>query len=146
MMLPHCMIEPPATTDRQAPRHLGGLGRALLLAAGVLCVVLAVLGVLLPLLPTTPFLLLAAACFARSSERLHRWLFANRLFGEYLRRYRDGEGMPRWTKVMVLAALWLALGASMLWVVPPRWWWLDLLLVGVGGAVSVHIARQRSRR
>jgi uncharacterized membrane protein YbaN (DUF454 family) len=119
--------------------------RGLLVGAGIASVGLGILGVVLPVLPTTPFLLLAAACFARSSERLHRWLHENRVFGEYLRRYRAGEGLPLSSKVTTIVILWASLAVSA-YLIPPgaRWVWAVLALVGTG--VTVHIARIKSRR
>jgi uncharacterized membrane protein YbaN (DUF454 family) len=99
------------------------------------------MGALLPVLPTTPFLLLAAACFVRSSDRLYRWLLGNRVFGEHLRRYRDGEGIPRAAKIYTLVLLWITLGSSALWAVPGRLWWLRAMLLVVGALVTTHIAR-----
>jgi uncharacterized membrane protein YbaN (DUF454 family) len=79
---------------------------------GAIAVVLALLGVFLPLLPTTPFLLLASACFARGSTRLHSWLLNNKLFGAYLRNYEQGRGIPLRGKVVALALLWASIGYS----------------------------------
>ena len=73
---------------------------------------LAILGVFLPLLPTTPFLLLASACFARGSTRLHKWLLNNRVFGSYLRNYEQGRGIPLRGKVTALAMLWASIAYS----------------------------------
>ena len=104
------------------------------------------MGAFVPVMPTTPFLLLAAACFSRSSERLHRWLFTNRLFGNYLRRYRDGEGLPRASKIATLVLLWTSLGASALFAVPERLWWVRALLLLVGIGVTIHVLRIKTRR
>jgi uncharacterized protein len=81
----------------------GKLVRAVLIATGSLSVGLGVVGIVLPLLPTTPFLLLAAACYLRSSRRLHRWLLGNRVVGGYIRRYLDGKGrpFPNWKPLML---------------------------------------------
>jgi hypothetical protein len=117
-----------------------------LVAAGVLFVGLGLVGVFVPVLPTTPFLLLAAACFARSSDRLHRWLLENRVFGEYLRRYRNGEGIPLASKVTTLVLLWATLGLSALVAVPPRLWWVRLVLLAVGLGVTTHILRIKTSR
>lgn len=122
------------------------LRRGLLVVAGTLCVGLGVVGAFLPVLPTTPFLLLAAACYLRSSERLHRWLFANPLFGDYLRRYQDGEGLPLSTKVATLVLLWVSLGSSALLAVPERLWWVRGMLLLVGLGVTLHVARLKTRR
>jgi len=129
------------------PAHPDGGGRprrALLRAAGLFFTVLALLGVLLPVLPTTPFLLLAAWCFARSSPRLYAWLHNNRLFGEYLRRYRNNEGLPLPLKVTTISLLWLTLGASAVLTWPARPWLAGALTL-VGAAVTIHIARIKTR-
>ncbi len=120
--------------------------RVALIAAGVLFVGLGVIGAFVPVLPTTPFLLLAAACFVRSSERMHRWLHQNRVFGEYLRRYRDGEGIPLASKIWTLALLWATLGGSAFVAVPARLWWVRLFLLAVGLGVTIHILRIKTRR
>ena len=95
--------------------------RPLLLVLGTLFVVLGVVGMFLPILPTTPFLLLAAACYARSSDRFLHWLLYNRFFGAYIRNYREGRGMPRSTKILTLVALWLTLGMSAAFATSALW-------------------------
>ena len=72
--------------------------KALWVIAGSVFVVLGAFGVILPGLPTTPFLILAAACYIRSSQRLYDWLIANKTFGPYLRDYREGKGIPKRAK------------------------------------------------
>lgn len=137
----------PAKTSVPEPAPLpegGRLRRAVLLAAGVFFTALALLGILLPVLPTTPFLLLAAWCFARSSPGLYRWLHNNRLFGDYLRRYRNGEGLPLQVKVTTLSLLWLTLGASAAWAWPGRPW-LTVGLLLIGAAVTLHLVRIKTR-
>ena len=79
--------------------------------AGVLAVLLGILGIFLPLLPTTPFLLLASACFARGSVRLHRWLLSHPVFGVYLANFEAGHGIPLRAKVIATVMLW----GSMAW-------------------------------
>lgn len=105
---------------------------------GGLAVLLAVLGIFLPLLPTTPFLLLASACFMRGSERLHRWLLNNPLFGEYLRNIEGKKGIPLRAKVVTLVLLWASLGFSIV-TVAARPVQGVLLLIGI--AVSAWILR-----
>lgn len=85
--------------------------RALLIVAGVVCLGLGVVGIVVPVLPTTPFLLLAAACFVRSSPRLHDWLLTHRRLGPYV-AFVDGGGMPARAKRNALVVLWLAIGGS----------------------------------
>ena len=86
--------------------------RVLLASLGVCLVVLGIVGVFLPLVPTTFPLLLAAGLFARSSERLHRWLLGHRMFGAYIRNYQEGRGMAVRHKATTLAALWVGIGVS----------------------------------
>lgn len=118
--------------------------RGLLIFVGTLSVVLGLIGAFLPLLPTTPFLLLAAACYARSSERLYQWLFTNRLFGTHLRNYQSGLGIPVATKVYVLVFLWAGIGTSAFLAVPDRLWWLRGLLIFVALGVTIHVMRFRT--
>lgn len=73
---------------------------------GSVFVMLGVLGMFLPLLPTTPFLLLASACYVRGSERLHRWLMNHRYLGPYIRNFREKRGMPLSAKVATLLLFW----------------------------------------
>jgi hypothetical protein len=110
--------------------------------AGTLAVILGVLGMFLPILPTTPFLLLAAACYARSSDRFLNWLLNNPYFGTYIRNYREGRGMPRTTKILTLAALWLTLGMSAVFATSALW--LRLLLALIGTGVTIHLLRLRT--
>ena len=116
--------------------------RWLLLGLGTLSVALGIVGVFVPVLPTTPFLLLAAFCYARSSDRLLHWLLNNRWFGVYLRNYREGRGMAARDKILTLLALWLAIGVSAIAAVPSLWGRLGLLLVA--SAVTLHLSRIRS--
>lgn len=105
---------------------------------GVIAVVLGLVGIFVPLLPTTPFLLLASACFARGSTRLHGWLLGNRLFGSYIRSYEEGRGIPLRAKVVALALLWVSMGFSISIVEPLP---LRLMLAAIGLAVSVYLVR-----
>jgi len=115
------------------------LTRYLLIAAGTLAVGLAILGIFLPILPTTPFLLLAAFLYARSSERFLHWLLTNRVFGAYIDNYRRGLGIPRREKILTITALWLTISFSAFYVVQAAWLKVLLCLIAVG--VTVHLAR-----
>ena len=106
--------------------------------AGVLAVAIGILGIFLPLLPTTPFLLLASACFARGSKRLHRWLLSHRVFGEYLRNFEEGRGIPRKAKIVATVLLWLSLLGAMRRVDHLG---LQALLLATGIAVSTYMWR-----
>ncbi len=124
--------------DRLVPEMSGGkaqrpsrIARLFLTVAGCLAAGLGVAGIFLPLLPTTPFLLLAAACFARGSESLYRRLIENRWTGPYIRVYRRGRGLPRRAKAVLVCLLWATLSVSA-YLVPLWWVWLALAGVGVG--------------
>ena len=107
--------------------------------AGTVSLVFGVVGLVLPLIPTTPFLLLTAACYCRSSERLYNWLMNNKWFGEYIRNYREGKGIPLKTKVLAVTILWVTISISALFLVPILIVQVVLLVVAV--AVSIHILR-----
>lgn len=116
--------------------------RAILIASGTLCVALGFIGVVVPGLPTTPFLLLAAWCYARSSERFYRWLLTNRWFGEYLKNYQAGRGMRLRDKILALLLMWTTMGWTIVYIVPVWWGKLTLLAVAVG--VTTHLLRIRT--
>jgi len=120
------------------------IGRWLLVAVGTLAVALGVIGIFIPILPTTPFLLLAAFCYARSSERFYRWLLTNPWFGEYLTNYREGRGMALRDKLLTLTALWLAIGSSVAFAVPSAWGKAGLILIAL--AVTVHLVGIKTLR
>ena len=114
-----------------------GWVRILLIAAGSLFVGLGVLGIFLPILPTTPFLLLAAACYARSSQRFYCWLLNNRWFGRYIDDYRHKRGMPLRLKLLTVALLWLTILLSVIFAVHSVALRVILILIAIG--VSAHI-------
>jgi len=116
--------------------------RVLLLVAGTVCVVLGILGMILPVLPTTPFLLLASYCFARSSTRFHTWLITNRWCGEYIRNYRAGRGIPLRHKIVSITFLWLMMGYTIAFAV--SLWWVRLILAGIAAGVTVHLVKMKT--
>ncbi|MBM4444907.1 MAG: DUF454 domain-containing protein [Chloroflexi bacterium] len=119
-----------------------GAARALLMFIGTLSLALGIAGVFLPLLPTTPFVLLAAACYARSSRRFYGWLLTNRLFGRYVRGYIELRGVPKKVKVVSLLALWVTIGCSAALAVDALW--ARALLAFIAAAVTVHILSLRT--
>ncbi len=107
-----------AVQHRPSRPPLQPVWRWLLIAAGWLCVGLAAAGVVLPLLPTTPFLLLAAACFSRSSERFYRWLLNNRHFGPLLLQWRENRSVSLRSKRVAQVMLVVTFGSTCMWFVP----------------------------
>jgi uncharacterized membrane protein YbaN (DUF454 family) len=110
--------------------------KVILNIAGIICVCLGILGIFLPLLPATPFFLLASACFVRSSERLYNWLINNKYFGSYIRNFKDKKGMPVKAKIYTIILLWGSLSFSIYRIEKPL---LDYLLIGVGIGVTLLI-------
>ncbi len=111
--------------------------RVVLISLGSVLVALGAIGALLPLLPTTPFLLLAAACFAKSSVRCHQWLLHNPVFGPTIATWERHRALPVGVKPRALLLLWIVLGVSMVFAVDA--FWQRALLAGIGAAVSVFL-------
>lgn len=122
----------------------GRLLEMLLVLAGSVSLAIGVVGIFLPLLPTTPFLLLAAACYLRGSRRMYDWLMRSRWLGEYIRGYREGRGIPLKAKVLTLAILWATIAYSVLMVLKVGW--TRILLLFIAAAVSYHIISIRTLR
>ena len=110
-----------------------------LITVGLGCTGLAILGIFLPLLPTVPLLLLAAACFARSSERFHGWLLQHPRLGPMIRGYLDGQGIPLRSKIYAIALLWLTIPISALFLTSLLWVQITLFAIGCG--VTVYLLR-----
>lgn len=115
--------------------------RYALLAIGWLSVALGVMGIFLPVLPTTPFLLLAAACFMRSSKRFYLWLVNHRQLGPWIVDYLEGQGIPLKGKIYAISLMWLSIGVSC-YVVPLFWARAFMLTSAV--LVSLYILKQKT--
>ena len=111
--------------------------RPLLVTFGTIFVGLGIVGIFVPVLPTTPFLLLAAACYARSSQRFYHWLLYNRWFGNYIRNYRQKRGIPLKMKVLTISLLWVTIGVSAIFAVQSLVVRIILVLIAIG--VSIHV-------
>jgi hypothetical protein len=115
--------------DRPA-LHGSRLVRGLCIAAGFLALGLGLLGVFLPLLPTTPLVLLAAACFARGSDRFHDWLLGHPVAGPLIRQWRETRSMPKRAKALALGLMALTFGSSVA-IMESDWHRLMLAVLGV---------------
>ena len=118
--------------------------RYLLLALGLAAVGLGFVGIFVPLLPTTPFLLVAAACFVRSSERSYEWLTNHKWFGAYIRNYREFGAIALHGKIGSLAILWAVIGYTAFIEVTNLP--LRILLGAIAAGVTIHILRLRTFR
>ena len=115
------------------------LVKGLLVAAGTVSVGLGVLGIVLPIVPTTPFLLLAAACYAHSSERFYVALLTNRYFGMYIRDWRENRGLTLAMKLWIIFVMAATMGVSAVFFVPLVS--VKILLGVVGTGVSIYVWR-----
>jgi hypothetical protein len=113
------------------------LSRWALITTGTFFLGLGIVGIFLPLLPTTPFLLLAAACYARSSKRFYNFLLNNKWFGNYIKNYRERKGIPLKIKILSISFLWIVIGYAVIFVVHILLGKIVIILIAVG--VTIHI-------
>lgn len=116
---------------------LGKIKRCFFIAVGTIFLALGAVGILLPILPTTPFLLLSAACYYKGSEQMHRWMLNNRLFGNYIRNYKEGKGISLRAKAFTISLLWVVITYSALFMVNAIIVQIFLFIIAIG--VSIHI-------
>ena len=129
--------------QKQLKQSTLSITKGILLISGMLFVSLGIIGIFIPILPTTPFLLLAAACFARSSHRFHTWLITNKLFGNYIRNYQEGKGIPKDVKIITIALLWTTILFSIVVLLNALWIKILLILIAIG--VSIHILTLKTK-
>ena len=113
------------------------LTRGLLIGIGTLSVGIGIIGIFLPVLPTTPFLLLAAACYAKSSDRFYNRLLNNKIFGSYIKNYREGKGISLKAKVLSISLLALTILYSVVFAANNLLYKIILALIFAG--VTLHI-------
>lgn len=111
--------------------------KTLLIILGSLSIGIGILGVFLPLLPTTPFLLLGAACYIRSSRKLYTWLIQHKWLGTYIINYRENRSISRKTKITSIILLWSSIGYSMVFVISSTLVRLALFIIAIG--VTAHL-------
>ena len=128
--------------DKNAEKGRDTLMRYVYLWLGVISLGLGLLGIPLPLLPTTPFLLLAAWLFAKSSRRYYHWLMHHKYLGPYIKNYREKGGVTRKIKISSITLLWVTITLSALFAV--ELWWVRGLLFAIALGVTYHIARLKT--
>ncbi len=106
---------------------------------------LGVIGIFLPILPTTPFLLLSAALFGKSSDRLYNWLMNHKVFGNYIRDFRENKAIPLKGKIASISMLWLLILYSIFFIVNERWY-LQALLAAIAIGVTIHILSFKTKK
>ena len=111
--------------------------KVLLIIAGTVSLVLGIIGIFVPLLPTTPFLLLSAAAYFRGSERLYNWLINHKYLGVYIRNYREYKAIPLRAKIFSVTLMWLTIGYCIIFLGLPVW--IRILLGFISIGVTWHI-------
>jgi len=117
--------------------------KVLMIATGTFLIGVSIVGIFVPVLPTTPFLLLAAALYARSSRRFYNWLINNRILGRYIKNYREGKGIPLKVKIIAISILWITIGYSAIFAIDILWVRILLALIAIG--VTIHIASKKPK-
>ena len=119
--------------------------RVILVVIASISVVLGIIGIFVPLLPTTPFLLLSAALYAKSSDKLYNWLLNHRILGNYIRSFREEKAITLRVKVTAILTMWLTMGFSILFVVNHKWY-LQVILAVIALGVTIHIISYKTKR
>ena len=130
--------------SKKKNKKLNQLLRAMLITSGTIFLGLGLIGIFIPILPTTPFLLLAAACYARSSQRFYNWLMNNRWFGNYIKNYREGRGIPLKFKILTISLLWLTILNSIYFVINN--FLIEIILIIIATGVTIHILTIKTYR
>jgi uncharacterized membrane protein YbaN (DUF454 family) len=138
---PLIVTELPGNVTADAPRHARPV-RAVFIVLGTIFLALGAIGLVLPVLPTTPFVLLAAACYLRASERLHRRLVQSRTFGPTIVAWQEHGAIPPRAKAIAIALIALTFGLSVLFVVEPPLMRAGLVALGI--VLAVWLARRPS--
>ena len=113
--------------------------RSFYFVLGTICLIFGSIGVFLPILPTTPLLLLAVVCYYKSSERMHHWMLHNRWFGNYLRNYAEGKGVSVKAKIFTISLLWVLISYSAFFVVNNLIIQMILFTIAIG--VTIHLIK-----
>ena len=106
--------------------------------------IIGIIGIFIPILPTTPFLLLAAACYARGSKKFYNWLINNKWFGEYIKNYREGRGIPLSVKIISITFLWITIAFSIFIIVIN--FLIQVILIIIAIAVTIHILTIKTKK
>jgi uncharacterized membrane protein YbaN (DUF454 family) len=117
----------------------------LFLFSGILSLILGIIGIFLPVLPTTPFLLLSAFLFARSSKRLYDWLLNHKVLGEYIKGFLQEKAIPLHIKIYSISVLWLTIICSIVFAMSGKLY-LQILLAAIAIGVTIHILSYKTKK
>ncbi len=120
------------------------LVKYLLASLGLISLSLGIVGIFLPLLPTTPFLILSAALFMKSSKRLYNWLMNHKYLGEHLQNYLLHKTISKKSKISALSLLWIAILATIIMIIDNLI--IKILLLVIAIAVTIHILSFKSNK
>jgi hypothetical protein len=121
-----------------------GIYRYLYFISGVLLVAIGFIGIFLPILPTTIFLILASACFIKSSPKANEWLRNHKMLGMYIKNYQDGSGLTVNSKIFNITFLWIMISASALFFT--ELWYLRILLLAIAFGVTIHLLMIKTKK
>ena len=114
------MDEPNQVVDsiHQVDLDRSKISRVLWFTTGFIVMTIGLIGIIVPGLPTTPLMILAAACFAKSSQRFYDWIINNKMFGQHVKNYREGNGIPKKSKPIILVTMWTFVLFAVLIAIP----------------------------
>ncbi|MFC1963220.1 YbaN family protein [Chloroflexota bacterium] len=118
--------------------------RISLIIVGTLFTGLGIIGIFVPILPTTPFLLLAIACYSKSSKTLYDWLINNKWLGNYIRNYIERKGIPLKLKVFVITLIWITIGSTIAFAVHTIA--IRVILIIIAVSVSIYFLSRKTLR
>jgi uncharacterized protein len=124
--------------------RLPGIYRYLYFISGVLLVAIGVIGIFLPILPTTIFLILASACFIKSSPQANEWLRNHKILGMYIKNYQDKSGLTIKSKIFNITLLWLMISASAIFFTDL--WYIKFLLFAIAIGVTIHLVMVKTKK
>jgi uncharacterized membrane protein YbaN (DUF454 family) len=113
--------------------------RVLVLVAGFVSLVIGIIGIFLPLLPTTPFVILSAYCFGKSSKKIHKLLMQQKYFGKIILEYEQNKIIRPKIKVIAITSMWVSLLLSITFFMP--YYWVKAIVVAIGICVTVYLVR-----
>jgi hypothetical protein len=119
--------------------------KILFVVLGLISLVVGILGVFLPLLPATPFLLFSAWSFAKSSDKLYNWLMNHKVLGTIIRDYRDEKSLTIRIKISAILLLWVSMLYSIFYVVNEKLW-LQLILATIATGVTIHLLTLKTKK
>ncbi|NDW13337.1 DUF454 domain-containing protein [Bacteroides sp. 214] len=118
--------------------------KTLYVVLGSISLFLGILGIFLPLLPTTPFLLLTAALYCKGSPRLYNWLIAHKRFGPYILNFREHKTIPLRAKIVSVSLLWITILYCIFFVIDNLW--IRILLLCIATGVTIHILSFKTQK